>query len=659
VQASYASGSTTTALVFTYTILAGQTDTDGISIDANRLTLNSGTLKDGSGNDATLTHSAVSDNASYMVDTTAPSAPSAPDMTAGTDTGSSSTDNITSNTTPTFTGTAESGSTVKLYDTDGTTLLGTGTATGGNYSIAVSTLTSGAHTITAKATDTAGNVSSASTGLGVTIDTTAPTESGSTSSALAQTTATVSSTSNEAGTMYYVVTTSNTPPSAAQVIAGQNNASGAAVSSGNSAVTASSQHDFSATGLTATTQYYAYFVTVDAAGNQSSVASSSFTTAANGPTVSDSHISITSTATGSGGVYKIGDTVTATWNNTAAGDNQSGITGVTSDFSQFGGGAAVAATNDGNGNWTASYTIVSGTIDATNKNVSVTATDVNGSTTTADTTNLTVDNQAPTVTDAKISISGASGTGGAYKIGDTVTATWNNTAAGDNNTDTMSGVSFNFSAFGGGAAVAASNSSGTWTATYTITSGAIDGINKNVSATVTDNAGNTTTTADTTNATVDTQAPTVTDGNISISGATGTGGAYKIGDTVTVTWNNTAGGDNNSDTLAGVTVDFSQFGGGAAVAATNSSGTWTATYTIVAGAISTTNRNVSVTVTDNAGNSTTTADSSNATVDNIAPTTTIATTAFSADTGTSSTDFITKTAAQTVSGTLSANLATG
>ena len=54
--------------------------------------------------------------------------------------------------------------------------------------------------------------------------------------------------------------------------------------------------------------------------------------------------------------------------------------------------------------------------------------------------------------------------------------------------------------------------------------------------------------------------PIVTDARISISGATGTGGAFKIGDTVTATWNNTAAGD-NSGIMTGVTVDFSQFGG--------------------------------------------------------------------------------------------------
>src|SRR3569623_1856863 len=260
----------------------------------------------------------------------------------------------------------------------------------------------------------------------------------------------------------------------------------------------------------------------------------------------------------------------------------------------------------------------------------------------------------PTVTDAKISItSSGSGTGGAYKIGDTVTAQWNNSASGDNNAG-ITGVTADFSAFGGGSAVAATNSSGTWTASYTIVSGAIDGTNKNISITAIDNAGNTTTTADTTNATLDNVAPTVSDGNISISGASGNGGAFKVGDTGTATWNNTAGGDNNSDTISSGTVDFSQFGGGGAVAATNSSGTWTATYTIVSGAINNTaNRNVSVTVIDNAGNATTTADTTNATVDNVAPTITFSSLSFSNDTGSSSSDFITATASQTITATLS------
>ena len=109
------------------------------------------------------------------------------------------------------------------------------------------------------------------------------------------------------------------------------------------------------------------------------------------------NITITSSGSGTGGTYKIGDTVTACWNDTASGDDSPNITGVTMDFSQFGAASPVTATDNSN-LWTASYTIVPGSIVAANCNVSVTATSSTGSTTTADTTNLSVDNILPTVT---------------------------------------------------------------------------------------------------------------------------------------------------------------------------------------------------------------------------------------------------------------------
>ncbi len=122
--------------------------------------------------DAAGNTSSASSALSVTIDSTAPTAPSVPDLAAGSDTGTSSTDNLTSATTPTFTGTAEAASTVTIFD--GATQVGSGTATGGNYSIVTSTLSSGAHSITAKATDAAGNTSSASSSLTVTVDTSAP-----------------------------------------------------------------------------------------------------------------------------------------------------------------------------------------------------------------------------------------------------------------------------------------------------------------------------------------------------------------------------------------------------------------------------------------------------------------------------------------------------
>ncbi|HHF3110832.1 TPA: Ig-like domain-containing protein [Vibrio diabolicus] len=122
----------------------------------------------------------ISDDATFnftTVDTT-PNAPSTPDLDASSDTGSLNTDNITSDTTPTFSGISESGSIVTLYSDQvggGATVIGTGTATGGNWQITTNELASGiTHAISAKASDSDDNVSSASNALSVTIDTVAP-----------------------------------------------------------------------------------------------------------------------------------------------------------------------------------------------------------------------------------------------------------------------------------------------------------------------------------------------------------------------------------------------------------------------------------------------------------------------------------------------------
>ena len=126
------------------------------------------------------------DTESYTVDITPPAAPTAPNLDAADDTGVSSSDDITKNTTGlTFSGTAEAGSTVSLFrDADnsgsynvGDTILGTGVAAAGNWSFDSSTLLNGTYVIRAFATDAAGNAGPASIGanvLTVQVDTIAP-----------------------------------------------------------------------------------------------------------------------------------------------------------------------------------------------------------------------------------------------------------------------------------------------------------------------------------------------------------------------------------------------------------------------------------------------------------------------------------------------------
>ncbi len=128
-----------------------------------------------------LAKGTLTDN-DMSLDATAPSAPGTPDMTTATDSGAqrpmdldpdTNEDNITNIQQPEFTGTAEAGSTVKLFS--GATQIGSATATGGNWSITSSVLAAGAHTITATATDAAGNTSGASSGLSINIETSQPT----------------------------------------------------------------------------------------------------------------------------------------------------------------------------------------------------------------------------------------------------------------------------------------------------------------------------------------------------------------------------------------------------------------------------------------------------------------------------------------------------
>ncbi|MGI0016231.1 MAG: Ig-like domain-containing protein, partial [Nitrososphaera sp.] len=95
-------------------------------------------------------------------DTTPPAAPKITNPASGTS---------TSDTTPAFSGTAEASSTVRVYDGTNTTPIATTSATSmGTWSATVSwAMSSGTHSMTARATDAAGNTSPASTAVSVTI----------------------------------------------------------------------------------------------------------------------------------------------------------------------------------------------------------------------------------------------------------------------------------------------------------------------------------------------------------------------------------------------------------------------------------------------------------------------------------------------------------
>jgi hypothetical protein len=150
--ATYASGSGTNALTFTYTVAAGQNTPDLMVTAVN---LPSGvTIKNSAGNEASLSLSSVIQG-SPQIDTAAPAAPA---ISGDTVSGS----------TVKLTGTAEAGSTITVFDNS--TQLGTAAANAsGAWTFTTGALASGAQSFTAKASDGAGNVSPLSSALVATV----------------------------------------------------------------------------------------------------------------------------------------------------------------------------------------------------------------------------------------------------------------------------------------------------------------------------------------------------------------------------------------------------------------------------------------------------------------------------------------------------------
>ncbi len=124
----------------------------------------------GNGSDPTST-------VSFTVDTTAPAAPVIAHLAddVALIIGNIAANGKTNDAKPAISGTAEAGTTVNVYD--GATLIGSTTAdAAGAWSVTpTAALAEGSHTLTVKAVDLVGNVSSASTAFAFTVDTVTPT----------------------------------------------------------------------------------------------------------------------------------------------------------------------------------------------------------------------------------------------------------------------------------------------------------------------------------------------------------------------------------------------------------------------------------------------------------------------------------------------------
>jgi Bacterial Ig-like domain/Secretion system C-terminal sorting domain len=161
----------------TISVANGNTNTPTVTIssitgDGNiAINIASGTASDNAGNIA----DSQGPSTAFEVDNMAPSVPGPPNLATGSDTGASSSDNLTMDNTPTFNGSfGENNVTIKLYD--GATQVGSDVVSGGNFSITATTLSDGVHNnLEYTATDPAGNVSSNSTSFSMNIDRAPPT----------------------------------------------------------------------------------------------------------------------------------------------------------------------------------------------------------------------------------------------------------------------------------------------------------------------------------------------------------------------------------------------------------------------------------------------------------------------------------------------------
>jgi methionine-rich copper-binding protein CopC len=170
-QATYASGSGSTALVFSYTVQAGDVDADGIAV-ASSIAASGGTLKDGAGNDLILTLNSVGSTSAVLVEATAPTvsilnAPSIVNSTSAFSVTFEFSENVTGFAVGDITVT--NGTASNFVAVDGNTYTADITPdAGGNVAIDV---------LANVAQDAAGNYNTAATQASVTYDATAPTVS--------------------------------------------------------------------------------------------------------------------------------------------------------------------------------------------------------------------------------------------------------------------------------------------------------------------------------------------------------------------------------------------------------------------------------------------------------------------------------------------------
>jgi hypothetical protein len=644
----------------TWTLATSTVGANTWSLAGQTLT-GSGTLKvrvtDAAGNNG------VAYSQAYVLDTSAPSAPGTPVLDSASDSGASNSDGITSDTTPTFTGSADIGSIVSIYD--GATFLGTAVAGAGGWSFTSGTLGSGSHAITAVASDTAGNTSVASSALSITIDNVAPT--------------TTSVAVPASGTYYtgqpmdftvnfdeaVTVDTGGGTPRIALVIGATTHYADYVSGSGSGALVfryVVANGDADSNGITVGALSLNGGSLKDTAGNNATVTLNSIGSTA-GVDVDGSLASITgvssSTANGS---YGVGQTITITV--AFSGAVTVDTTGGTPTLALASGGSATYSGGSGSSTLSFTYTVGAGQNSADLDYSSAAALALNGATiietggshqaalvtlatpgaagSLGANKDIVIDTTAPATTVASAAFSADSGT----SASDFITNIAAQTVSGTLSANVASDESVYVSLDNGATWTLATTTVGanTWSlAGQTLTGSGT------LKVKVSDAAGNDGAVYSQAYV-LDNTAPTISFSGLALSADTGT-----AGDFIT----NTA-----AQTIS-ATLSVAPAGGDKVYGSLDNGGTWiditgmvsgsTLTWTGVTLAASNT---LQLKVTDAAGNDGA-ATTQAYTLDTTGPATSVASASFSADSGSSASDLITRIAGQTVSGTLSANLAAG
>ena len=590
--------------VFSDGVVVGSGSATGGSYSITTSLLSNGThniattATDVAGNDST-----ASAGLSVTIDTTTPSAPSMPDLTVADDSGLSSTDNVTSLATPTFTGTAEAGSTVTILS-DGVAV-GSGFATGGSYSITTTALSAGTHSITAKTTDAAGNASVASIGLSVTIDTTSPsapatpdltaaTDSGSSNTDnITNVTGPTFTGTAEAGSPVAILS-NGVAVGSGLATGGNYTITTSALTSGVHSVTAKAT-DLAGNVSSATP---ALSVTIDGVSPTLPSAPDLTTTSNSGPSKIDNITSVT--APTFGGTAETGSTVT-----------------ILSDGVAVGSGVATSSI----------YSITTSTLSNGVHAITATATDAAGNvSTTSAGLSVTIDSTAPSAPSTPdLDTTSDEGSSNTDNLTDVVTPAFSGTAEADS-TVTI---------FSDGTAVGSAVATG---GSYSITTSVLADGAHSITAAATDAAGNVSAASAGLSVTIDTTSPS-TPPAPDLTAATDSGSSNS--DNTTKLTGPTFTGTADAGSTVTIFSDGAVVGSGLAVSGSYS----IATTTLPDGTHS-----ITATATNVAGNESVESAALSLTIDATSPI--LAITGISPDTGTSASDGVTAAGAVTISGTI-------